>query len=102
VPHLSIKDSMADLRANSWQAPYLSASLEIDPTKMLSRMDEALKAIDERLRTPPKLIEGHEHKAIEGARIGLAAFKAARTFRIDLRTDDHSRVLSMSRWKNWY
>jgi D-serine deaminase-like pyridoxal phosphate-dependent protein len=78
---------MTDSKTYSWQARYLSAILEIDPTKMLDRIDEALRAIDERLRTLIE-IDGHEYKAIENAQRGLAALRAERvkgpTFRIDL------------------
>ncbi len=78
---------MTDSKGYSWQVPYVSAILEIDPDRMLSRIDEAWKAIDERLSTLPE-IDGRERKAIEDARTGLAALRAERvkgpTFKIDL------------------
>src|ERR1700685_1151033 len=77
---------MTDPKTYSWQAAYVFAILEIDPAKMLSRIEEALKTIDERLRTPTE-IDTYERTAIENARIGLAALKAERvkgaTFKID-------------------
>ena len=60
-----------------WQTTYDSAVLEIDLTQIPDRVTEALKAIDERLRSC--IVYGSpEHTAIEGARKALAALKAGR------------------------
>jgi len=58
-----------------WQTTYDSAVLEIDLTQIPDRVTEALKAIDERLRSC--IVYGSpEHIEIEGARKALAALKA--------------------------
>ena len=60
-----------------WQTTYDSAVLEMDLAQMPDRVKEALKAIDERLRSC--IVYGSpEHTAIEGARKALAALKAKR------------------------
>jgi hypothetical protein len=61
----------------SWQPPYASAVLETDPGKMPSRIAEALKAIEERVRSHGELDEP-ECAAIEDARTRLAVLKAGR------------------------
>jgi hypothetical protein len=60
-----------------WQTPYDSAVLEMDLTQIPFRVREALKAIEERLRS---CIEygSPEHRAIEDARRALATLKAKR------------------------
>lgn len=77
---------MTDPKTYSWQAAYVFAILEIDPAKMLSRIEEALKTIDERVRTPTE-IDTYERTAIENARIGLAALKAERVKGATLKID---------------
>jgi hypothetical protein len=54
-----------------WQTPYDSAVLEMDMAQVPARTNEALKAIEERLRS---CIEygSPEHRAIEDARRALA------------------------------
>ena len=60
-----------------WQTTYDSAVLEMDPVQMPDRVNEALKAIDERLRSC--IVYGSpEHAAIEGARKALATLKTKR------------------------
>jgi hypothetical protein len=57
-----------------WQATYDSAVLEVDLARIPDRVKEALKAIEERLRSC--IVYGSpEHSAIEGARKALAALK---------------------------
>jgi hypothetical protein len=60
-----------------WQTPYDSAVLEMDTTRIPTRVKEALSAIEERLRS---CIEygSVEHRAIEDARRALATLKAKR------------------------
>ena len=60
-----------------WQAAYRSAVFEADPKQLSIRINEARRAIDERLRRP-LLIDSPEHKAIEDARTGLAELEAER------------------------
>jgi hypothetical protein len=75
-----------DPKPYSWQSAYLSAILEINPDKMLDRIEAAYAAIEARLRYP--VVEDAEQTAIDSARKGLAALKSERlkgpTFRIDL------------------
>ena len=53
-----------------WQTTYDSAVLEMDLARMPDRVTEALKAIEERLRSV--IVYGSpEHTAIEGARKAL-------------------------------
>ncbi len=60
-----------------WQTTYDSAVLEMDLARMPDRVKEALKAIDERLRSC--IVYGSpEHTAIEGARKALATMKTKR------------------------
>jgi hypothetical protein len=60
-----------------WQTPYDSAVLEMDLTRIPTRVKEALKAIEERLRS---CIEygSPEHRAIEDARRALATLSGKR------------------------
>jgi hypothetical protein len=60
-----------------WQTPYDSAVLEMDLAQIPVRVKEALKAIEERLRS---CIEygSPEHRAIEDARRALASLTAKR------------------------
>jgi len=58
-----------------WQATYDSAVLEMDLARMPDRVNDALKAIEERLRS--FIVYGSpEHAAIEGARKALTTMKA--------------------------
>ena len=60
-----------------WQATYDSAVLEMDLAQIPDRIKEALKAIEERLRSC--IVYGSpEHTAIESARKALATLKAKR------------------------
>ena len=59
----------------SWQATYWSAVLEASPKQLSIRINEARRAIDERLHRPNQ-IKGPEHRAIEDARSGLAELEA--------------------------
>jgi hypothetical protein len=62
-----------------WQATYDSAVLEMDLARIPDRVQQALKAIEERLRT--FIVYGSpEHNAIEGARKALATMKAKSRF----------------------
>ena len=60
-----------------WQTPYDSAVLEMDLAQIPTRVKEALKAIEERLRS---CIEygSPEHRAIEDARRALATLTPKR------------------------
>jgi hypothetical protein len=60
-----------------WQTTYDSAVLEMDLARTPDRVKDALKAIEERLRS--FIVYGSpEHAAIEGARKALATLKAKR------------------------
>ena len=60
-----------------WQATYDSAILEMDLARIPHRVNAALEAIEERLRS--FIVYGSpEHTAIEGARKALATLKAKR------------------------
>jgi hypothetical protein len=69
---------MTDPKPYSWQTLHVSAILEIDPSKMLDRTEQTLKAIDEKLRNPSEM-DGHEFKAIKNGQIGLAALRTPKT-----------------------
>jgi len=71
-----------------WQAAYRSAVLETDPKQLSIRINEARRAIDERLQRP-LLIDSPEHKSIQDARRGLAELEAERVER-----DDHGHRTS--------
>jgi hypothetical protein len=64
----------------SWQTAYRSAVLETNPKQLSIRINDAQRAIDERLHRP-LLIDSPEHKAIEDARRGLAELEAERVER---------------------
>jgi hypothetical protein len=64
----------------SWQVAYKSAILETNPTQLSIRINEARRAIDERLHRPLQ-IGSLEHRAIEDARAGLAELEAERVER---------------------
>jgi hypothetical protein len=64
----------------SWQTAYRSAVLETRPPQLSIRINEARRAIDERLHRP-LLIDSPEHKLIEDARRGLAELEAERVER---------------------
>ena len=68
---------MTSLPIYRWRTAYDSAVLEMDVAQMPDRVKEALKAIEERLRSC--IVYGSpEHTAIEGARKALATLKARR------------------------
>jgi len=60
-----------------WQAAYRSAVFETDPKQLSIRINEARRAIDERLHRP-LLIDSPEHRALEDARRGFAELEAER------------------------
>jgi hypothetical protein len=64
---------MTDSKAFSWQAAYRLAALETDRTRMATRIDAALLAINGRLYNP---VDGPEHKEIEEALKALAFLRA--------------------------
>ncbi len=64
----------------SWQTAYRSAVLETSPTQLSIRIDEARRAINERLHRPI-LMASPEHNAIEDARRGLDELEAERVER---------------------
>ena len=58
-----------------WQAAYLSAILEFDPSKVPAKVRTALSSIEERLKLP--LLSGSpEHRAIQDAKSGITVLKA--------------------------
>jgi hypothetical protein len=59
----------------SWQTTYWSAVLETNPKQLCIRINEARRAIDDRLREPIQ-INSHELRAIEDARTALAELEA--------------------------
>jgi hypothetical protein len=59
----------------SWQAAYVSAVLEFDPKTISIKVQEAVRAIHERMKRPIKL-GGWEHRAIQEARTGIAMLTA--------------------------
>jgi hypothetical protein len=59
----------------SWHTTYWSAVLETNPKQLPIRINEARRAIDERLRKSIQ-IDSPEHNAIEDARGGLAELEA--------------------------
>lgn len=58
-----------------WQKNYDAAVLEMDSAQLPNRVNEALKAIDERLETRI-LYGGVEHQAIVEARRSLGTMKS--------------------------
>jgi hypothetical protein len=67
----------------SWQTAYNSAILEANPTQLSIRINEARRAIDERLHRPIQ-IGSLEHTAMKEARTGLAELEAERVERNDI------------------
>jgi hypothetical protein len=59
---------------HSWQGAYQRAVLETDPARMASRIDDALRAIEQRFGTRMR-IDQAESEAIESARNGLAVIR---------------------------
>jgi hypothetical protein len=59
----------------SWHTTYWSAVLETNPKQLCIRINEARRAIDDRLREPIQ-INSHELRAIEDARTALAELEA--------------------------
>ena len=66
-----------------WQAAYMCAVLETDPSEVLNRICEALIAIEVRLGRPIE-INGVEHKAIQSAQKGLVTLQAERVPSTDI------------------
>ena len=59
-----------------WQAAYLSAILEFDPSKVPAKVRTARSSIEERLKLP--LISGSpEYQAIQDAKSGMAVLRAS-------------------------
>ena len=67
----------------SWQTAYRSAVLETSPRQLSIRINEARRAIDERLHRPIQ-IDSLEYKAMEDARTGLAELEAERVDRNEI------------------
>jgi hypothetical protein len=65
-----------------WQAAYRSAVFETDPKQLSIHINDARRAIDERLHRP-LLIDSPEHRALEDARRGFAELEAERVKRDD-------------------
>jgi hypothetical protein len=59
----------------TWHAALCSAILELDPNKVSRRLDEATRAIDERMKMAIEP-DDSEHQAIQEARSGIAMLKA--------------------------
>jgi len=76
------KENAMNQAIYQWRAAYRSAVLEADPKQLSIRINEARRAIDERLQRPIQ-IDSPEHKAIEDARRGLAELEAERVERDD-------------------
>jgi hypothetical protein len=66
---------MNGLSIYPWQTAYVSAILEFDPQKLSVKTREAVRVLHERLKKPIKL-GGHEHRAIQDARTGIAMLTA--------------------------
>jgi hypothetical protein len=62
----------------TWHSALWSAILELDPNKVARRLDEARRAIDERMKMPVEL-DDLEHQAIQEARTGIAMLRAVAT-----------------------
>jgi hypothetical protein len=69
------KVSLSALINYTWHAALWSAILELDPNKVSRRLDEATRAIDERMKMPIEP-DDSEHQAIQEARSGIAMLKA--------------------------
>jgi hypothetical protein len=59
----------------TWHSALWSAILELDPGKVARRLDEATRAIDERMKLPNEP-DDSEHQAIQEARTGIAMLRA--------------------------
>ena len=66
---------MNNLATYPWQTAYVSAILEFDPKRLSARTNEAVRVIHERMKQPIKL-GGHEHRAPQDARTGIAMLAA--------------------------
>jgi hypothetical protein len=62
----------------TWHSALWSAILELDPNKVSHRLDEATRAIDDRMKMPIEP-DDLEHQAIQEARSGIAMLKAIAT-----------------------
>jgi hypothetical protein len=59
-----------------WQAAYLSAILEFNPSKVPAKVKKALSSIEDRLKLP--LISGSpEYQAIQDAKSGITVLRAS-------------------------
>jgi hypothetical protein len=58
----------------SWQGAYQCAVLETDPAQMAQRIDDALRAIEQRVGSTVRM-DNTENDAIESARNGLAVLR---------------------------
>ena len=72
---------MSTSETHAWQAAYVSAVLETDPEKVLTRVVEAEQAIKRRLLESPSP-DALEHQGINAAWTVLVALKNERTPRI--------------------
>jgi hypothetical protein len=59
----------------NWQALYYDAVVELDPIKLLDKIEAAQKAIDDRLKNAVEPINANEQQAIEDARHNLYFLK---------------------------
>ena len=66
---------MNSLAIYPWQTAYVSAILEFDPKNLSVKTNEAVRMIHERMKKPITR-GGHEHRAIQDARTGLAMLTA--------------------------
>jgi hypothetical protein len=57
-----------------WQGAYQCAVLETDPARMASRIDDALRAIEQRVGSTVRM-DRTESEAIESAQNGLAVMR---------------------------
>jgi len=64
--------------SQAWQAIYVSAVLEADPDKALTRITEAQEAIANRLLENP-VPDGAEHQAIKAAWKALMSLRSTRS-----------------------
>jgi hypothetical protein len=69
------KVPLSALISYTWHSALWSAILELDPNKVCHRLDEATRAIDERMKMPIEP-DDSEHRAIQEARSGISMLKA--------------------------
>jgi hypothetical protein len=89
-----------------WQTAYVLAILELDPSRILIRANEAVRIIQDRLKRPLEL-DSPEHQAIEDAQAGIAVLKARVAGRPVNRSclllkERPSNDLALSPWRTAY